>query len=357
MTLIPPGRTIGIIGGGQLGRMMAIAAARLGYRVHVFCPDADCPASHVAVRHHRAAYDDLEALDAFSAVVDVATIEFENVPMVTVERLQSRIPMRPSPEVLRVAQDRILEKKFLNDAGIPTAPWRAVRNTQDFQSSLAAIGTPSILKTARLGYDGKGQRKIDNAADLPVAWDRFGGVECILEGFVAFEREISVIVARGVDGALRHYDPVENEHRDHILAVTRVPARIAPAVASAAQEMVNRIATRLDLVGLIAVEMFVTPDGRVLANEIAPRPHNSGHWTIEGASTDQFEQTIRAVCGLPLGSPLRRFDAVMENLIGADVERWRDLVGKPDAHLHLYGKAETRPGRKMGHVTWIKPRT
>jgi 5-(carboxyamino)imidazole ribonucleotide synthase len=277
--------------------------------------------------------------------------------MVTVERLQSRIPMRPSPAVLRVAQDRILEKKFLNDAGVPTAPWRAVRNTQDFQSSPAAIGTPSILKTARFGYDGKGQRKIDNPADLAVAWDAFGGVECILEGFVAFEREISVIVARGADGALAHYDPVENEHRDHILAVTRVPARIAPSVALAAQDMANRIATRLDLVGLIAVEMFVTPDGRVLANEIAPRPHNSGHWTIEGASTDQFEQTIRAVCGLPLGSPRRRFDAVMENLIGADVERWRDLIGKPDAHLHLYGKSETRPGRKMGHVTWIKPRT
>jgi len=353
---IPPGGTIGVIGGGQLGRMLAMAAARLGYRVHIFCPEADCPASHVAQRHHSAPYEDLEALDAFAACIDVATIEFENVPLITVERLSGHIPMRPSPAVLRVAQDRIIEKGFLNEIGIGTAPWHAVEQATDLARALESVGSPSILKTARLGYDGKGQRKIAMAADLASAWEAFGRVPCILERVVAFEREISVIVGRGPDGGLAIYDPVENAHRDHILATSRVPAAITPEIAATAREMAARIATRLDLVGLVAVEMFVTGTGDVLTNEIAPRPHNSGHWSIEACVTSQFEQTVRAICGLPLGSTTRRFDAVMENLIGADVERWPALIAEADACLHLYGKAETRAGRKMGHVTWLRPR-
>lgn len=355
-SLIAPGRTIGIVGGGQLGRMMAMAAARLGYRVHVFCPEPDCPASHLAIRHHCADYEDRAALDTFAATIDVATIEFENVPLATVERLAARVPMRPQPSVLRIAQDRILEKRFLNDISIATAPWHAILDANDLDAALAAIGRPAILKTSRLGYDGKGQRKIETAEDLTGAWHAFRQVPCVLEGYIGFEREISVIVARGLDGSLAIYDAVENEHKDHILATTRVPARVPPAVAAAAQEMAARVATRLDLVGLVAVEMFVTRDGRVLANEIAPRPHNSGHWSIEAASTDQFEQVVRAICGLPLGSTERRFDATMENLIGADIERWPDLITRPDARLHLYGKTEIRPGRKMGHVTWLRPR-
>lgn len=355
-TPIPPGSVIGIVGGGQLGRMTAIAAARLGYRCHIFCPDADPPAAHVAAAHTRAAYDDAEALGAFAAAVDVVTFEFENIPADSVARLAQRVPVRPSAHVLAVAQDRQHEKAFFNDIGIPTAPWRLVTGPEALARAVAEIGRPAVLKTTRLGYDGKGQVKITDDTDLDAAWRDMGGPEGILEGFVDFDREISVIVARGVDGAMAHYVPVENIHVHHILDTTLAPARVPAAVAAEAEAVADRAAQALDLVGLLAVEMFVTRDGGVLVNEMAPRPHNSGHWTIDACYTDQFEQLVRAVCGLPLGLPERHSDAEMKNLIGAAAEEWPTLLREPGARLHLYGKAEARPGRKMGHVTRLRPR-
>ena len=350
-----PGGTIGILGGGQLGRMTALAAANLGYRCHIFCQSADEPAAQIATRTTIAAFDDIAALDAFAADIDVATLEFENVPIETLERIAARAPVHPAPAVLAVAQNRLREKTFANDLDIATAPFRAVASAAELADAIAEIGTPSVLKTVRFGYDGKGQVGINAASDPATAWadsgagpDTDGG---ILEGFVDFALEVSVIVARATNGQTAAFVPVENRHCNHILDETIVPAPIADATADKARDIATRLCEGLGVVGLLAVEMFVTASGDVLVNEVAPRPHNSGHWSIDAGRTSQYEQLVRAICGLPLGDPTRRCDAVMKNLIGGDVETWRDEIDDPRARLHLYGKSETRPGRKMGHVT------
>ncbi len=361
---VPPGGTIGIIGGGQLGRMAALAAARLGYRTHIYCPEPDSPAAQVAAARTVATYDDAASLTAFAAQVDVVTFEFENIPADSVRLLSALVPVRPSWRVLEVAQDRIGEKQFFNDNGIGTAPWRPVTDAKALVEALDAIGRPAILKTTRFGYDGKGQVRIGPDTDPATAWAEIAGaapaadyVPAVLEGFVDFAGEASVIVARALDGSMAVFDPVWNVHTNHILDTSTVPAPLTPAQIEEAMAMARRVADSLDLVGILAVEMFLTRDGRLLANEMAPRPHNSGHWTIDACVTDQFEQFVRAVCGLPLGSPERHSDAVMTNLIGDDVAGWLDILRDPGAKLHLYGKAEARPGRKMGHVTRLAPKT
>jgi 5-(carboxyamino)imidazole ribonucleotide synthase len=353
---LPPGGIIGIIGGGQLGRMTALAAARLGYRVHIFCPETDSPASHVAAFATVAAYDDAAALSAFAAQVDVVTFEFENIPVASVKILTELVPVRPSWSVLEIAQDRCREKQFFNDLGIGTAPWAPVRSAADLRATIAALGTPAILKTARMGYDGKGQIRIAADTDLDSAWAELKTDEAVLEGFVDFAGEVSVIVARGADGSVSLFDPAWNVHTHHILDTTTIPAPIIPQQSEAALRVGRTCADALDLIGLLAVELFLTKDGRILANEMAPRPHNSGHWTMDACITDQFEQFVRAVCGLPFGSPERHSDAVMTNLIGDDMLKWHDLLADPTAKLHLYGKAEARAGRKMGHVTKLLPK-
>ncbi len=353
---LPPGSTIGIIGNGQLGRMAALAAGRLGYRVHVYGPEKNSPAEQVCAAATVASYTDTQALTAFARSVDVVTFEFENIPADSVKLLAGLVPVRPSWRVLEVAQDRVHEKRFFNDIGIATAPWREVTSLDSLVEAVAAIGRPSILKTTRLGYDGKGQVKILPSTDLAEAWAIMGGSVGVLEGFVDFAGEISVIVARGLDGRWAAFDPAWNVHSNHILDTTTVPAPIPPGTAKEAIGVAQRAAEELELVGLLAVEMFVTKDGCILVNEMAPRPHNSGHWTMDACVTDQFEQFVRAVAGLPLGSPERHSDAVMKNLIGDDADRWLDILSDPGAKLHLYGKAEARPGRKMGHVNRIMPR-
>jgi 5-(carboxyamino)imidazole ribonucleotide synthase len=351
---IPPGGTIGILGGGQLGRMTAMAAARLGYRVHVFTPEgAGGPCAQVCDRETVAAYDDLEALAAFADAVDVVTLEFENVPLATAEFLAARRPFFPAPACLAVTQVRTAEKAEVNKLGFATAPWVAVSTFDELNLALAKIGRPAVLKTNRFGYDGKGQAKIGPHDDAARAWASLNTDDAILEGFVDFQREISVVLARGQDGAIAAFPPVENRHRDHILSETIVPAEISPAVATEAGRMAAAIATDMGYVGVLAVEMFETKDGRLLVNELAPRPHNSGHWTIEGAATSQFEQLVRAVCGLPLGSVDWRRSRMI-NLIGDDALDWQSYLADPAAHLHLYGKPDIRPGRKMGHVTWVR---
>lgn len=353
---LAPGGTIGIIGGGQLGRMAALAAARLGYRVHIFTPEADSPAEQVAAQATVAAYDDMAALEDFARAVDVVTFEFENIPADSVRLLTSLVPVRPSWKVLEVAQDRISEKRFFNGIDIATAPWAEINSADDLKAAVETIGRPAVLKTTRLGYDGKGQVKITAITDLDEAWASMAGAPAVLEGFIDFAGEISVIVARGLDGHCSTFDPAWNVHTHHILDTTTIPAPISASLAERATQIALKAAQALDLVGLLAVEMFVTKAGDVLVNEMAPRPHNSGHWTMDACITDQFEQFIRAVCGLPLGSPDRHSDAVMTNLIGSDVDRWLDLLKEPGAKLHLYGKAQARVGRKMGHVTRIQPR-
>lgn len=352
--VIEPGATIGILGGGQLGRMTALAAARLGYRCLVFEPQADCPASHVA-GHVQADYADREALARFADAVDVVTLEFENVPTDALDYLAARVPVRPDARALAVAQHRAEEKGFLNRAGIETAPWSGIADEAGLAAANASIGVPSVLKTARLGYDGKGQVMLGADDSLENAWARLDRVDCVLEGFVRFEREVSVIAARSLSGEVRCFPAVENEHRNHILHRTIAPAAVAPAVAAQAQAIAARTIEALDMVGLLAVEMFVTGDGAVLVNEIAPRPHNSGHWTIDACATSQFEQLVRAVCGLPLGSTEPVAPAEMINLLGDDVGDWKTILAEPGARLHLYGKPEVRPGRKMGHVTRLSP--
>ena len=354
--MIAPGATIGILGGGQLGRMLAIAAAPLGYRCHIFSPEPGGPAAQVSAAETVAAYDDDAALDAFGAAVDVVTTEFENVPASALEGLAERVPVRPGARSLRVAQNRIAEKDFVRGLGLETTPYAAVEVGADNATADARIGRPAVLKTQTLGYDGKGQVVLSAGDDLLVAWrDTLGSQPAILEAFAPIEREVSVVVARAPDGQVASFDPVENRHVKGILDVTLAPAAIPPALAQAAREGAERIARALDHVGVLCVELFVTGGGGLLINEIAPRVHNSGHWTIEGCETSQFAQHIRAICGLPLGSTARRANACMKNLIGADVERWSALAADPAAHLHLYGKAETRDGRKMGHVTWLSP--
>ncbi len=352
---LAPGAVIGILGGGQLGRMSALAAARLGYRCHIFCPDPDAPAAQVTDLATVAAYDDERALAAFAEAVDLVTFEFENIPFETAEFLSSRVPLRPGAEVLRTCQHRILEKTFCGGLGAPTTRFAEAGNAEDLARAVQEIGRPCVLKTAALGYDGKGQVAIGPDTDLREAWAAMSGgapdASGIVEAFVDFRLELSVIVARGADGTSQTYVPVENQHRQHILDRTLVPARVPPQVADRAEGLARGIAEGLGLVGLLAVEMFVTTEDQVLVNELAPRPHNSGHWTIDACVTSQFEQFIRAVAGLPLGSTARLADAEMKNLLGEEVERWAEILADPGAKLHLYGKAEARPGRKMGHVT------
>ena len=354
--VIAPGATIGILGGGQLGRMLAIAAAPLGYRCHIFAPESGGPAAQVSAAETVAAYDDRAALDAFGAAVDVVTTEFENVPAAALERLADRAPVRPGARSLQVAQNRITEKDFVRGLGLETTPYAPVAENTDADEADSLVGRPAILKTQTLGYDGKGQVVLAAGDDLRDAWrGSLGGRPAILEAFAPIEREVSVIVARAPDGRVASYDPVENRHVNGILDLTLAPATIAPALTALAREAAERIVHALEHIGVLCVELFVTVDGRLLVNEIAPRVHNSGHWTIEGCETSQFAQHIRAVCGLPLGSTARRANAAMKNLIDADVEHWRALAADPAAHVHLYGKAETRAGRKMGHVTWLSP--
>ena len=355
MSPLAPGSTIGILGGGQLGRMAVLAAARLGYRCHVYCQQNDAPAAQVAARTTVAAFDDEAALRVFAETVDVATFEFENIPVASVEAVQQWVSVRPSASVLAIAQDRCAEKSFLVDIGVDTAAFACVNDAGALAAALAGLGRPSVLKTARMGYDGKGQVLIAADTDVARAWADVAGAPSVIERFVTFEREISVIAARARDGGMAAYDPVENQHEHHILRRTLAPAPIPAELADEAQALALRIAEAIGLVGLLAVEMFVTDDGRLVVNELAPRPHNSGHWTIDACDVSQFEQLVRAVCGLPLGSPTRRWNAEMINLIGDEVEQWPAYMADPSARLHLYGKASARPGRKMGHVTWLSP--
>ncbi|MBB4286402.1 5-(carboxyamino)imidazole ribonucleotide synthase [Roseospira goensis] len=358
MSVLAPGSTIGILGGGQLGRMTALAAARLGYDCVILTPEADSPAARVAREAIVAPYDDPAALVAFAAAVDVVTLEFENVPVAALDRLaDAGVPVRPGRRVLETAQDRIREKAFFNTVGIGTAPWHPVRDAADLRRALAEVGTPAVLKTARLGYDGKGQVRLDADSDAAAAWAALNTDAAILEGFVDFAMECSVIVARSPDGEMATYDAVRNIHSHHILDTTLAPAPLPDETRAAAADLGRRAAEAMDLVGLLAVELFVTADGALLANEMAPRPHNSGHWTMDGAVTDQFEQLVRAVCGLPLGDPAPIGRAArMKNLLGDEAFTWASILSDPRARLHLYGKREARPGRKMGHVTWVEPR-
>ena len=358
VSVIPPGSTIGIFGGGQLGRMTALAAAELGYRCHIFCPEPDSPAAQVSAAATVAAYDDMDALEDFADSVDVVTFEFENIPAESVRLVAERTLVRPSWDALAVGQDRLSEKTFFNKLGIATAPWAKVESAMSLKVAVGQIGRPAVLKTTRLGYDGKGQVKIDADTSLDEAWAQMGGGIGILEGFIDFERELSVIAARSPDGSVAVYDPVENRHVNHILDTTLAPAPHMPDdVRAGALDIAVKAIEGLDLIGLLAVEMFLTRDGELLVNEMAPRPHNSGHWTLDACAVSQFEQFVRAVCGLPLGSPERHSDAEMRNLLGTDITAWGDLLAEPDTCLHLYGKAEARAGRKMGHVTRLFPRS
>jgi 5-(carboxyamino)imidazole ribonucleotide synthase len=348
------GSTIGIIGGGQLGRMLAMAAARLGYRTAVLEPQGDCPAAQVANRQIVAAYDDAYGLAELVRESDVVTFEFENVPVDSAKLLTADVPVFPPARALEVSQDRVTEKAFLNGIGISTADYRPVDNDRELAGALKEFSGAGILKTRRMGYDGKGQRVFRNGGDdITGTFAAMGEVPLVLEAFVSFEHEISVIAARGRDGSLAAYAPAENVHRAGILHTSTVPAKISAATSRAARDAAFSILKALDYVGVIGVEFFALTGGRLLVNEIAPRVHNSGHWTEAACCISQFEQHIRAVAGLPLGATQRHFDCVMENLIGGDVKRAEELLAEPDIVLHLYGKAEARAGRKMGHYTRI----
>jgi 5-(carboxyamino)imidazole ribonucleotide synthase len=354
---LPPGAVIGILGGGQLGRMSAMAAARLGYACHIYAPEADSPGMQVAAHRTVAPYEDRAALARFAAAVAVVTFEFENVPATALEALSGLVPCRPGLAALATCQDRVAEKAFLARIGVPVAPWRAVDSEEELRAAVAEIGLPAVLKTTRLGYDGRGQAMLRAPEDLAPAFARLAPKPLILEGFVPFAAEISAIAARGEDGAIAVFDPVENRHARHILDLSFAPARVPEAVAAAARAHVAAVAEGLELVGLVALEMFLLPDGRLLGNEIAPRPHNSGHWTMDACAASQFEQHIRAVAGLPLAPPERHHDAVMRNLIGPEgLAAWPRLLRTPGVVPHLYGKAEARAGRKMGHANRLLPR-
>jgi len=348
---LPVGATIGILGGGQLGRMLAVAAARLGLKVHIFEPGANPPAGDVAHRVTTANYDDHAALTAFGGAVDVITYEFENIPTSALDLLETLAPIHPGRQALATSQDRLTEKTFLQGLGLQTAPFADVPDMAALEAALATIGAPAILKTRRMGYDGKGQARIKAADDAPRAFADMAGAPAILEGFIAFSHEVSVIGARGQDGSVACYDPGENVHEDGILRTTKVPANLTASQRTDAVLIAARILNALDYVGVMGVELFVTPQG-LIVNEIAPRVHNSGHWTQNGCTICQFEQHIRAVAGWPLGDGSRHADVIMENLIGNDMDRLGDYA-KTDAAIHLYGKAEVKPGRKMGHINRI----
>jgi 5-(carboxyamino)imidazole ribonucleotide synthase len=351
---LKPGDTIGILGGGQLGRMLAMAAARLGLRCQVFSPDPDSPAFDVVLNATCAEYADVEALELFANDVDVITYEFENVPAAAAMVLDARRPVLPNRKILETTQDRLAEKDFVTRLGIGTAAYADVTSVASLHAAIAQIGLPAVLKTRRFGYDGKGQAIIREGDDVAKAWTSLGTKSAILEAFVPFEREISVIAARSADGQVECFDVTENEHRDHILKVSRAPASIPDGLADDARRIASQIASALDYVGVLAVEMFVLANGsKVLVNEIAPRVHNSGHWTLDGASVSQFEQHIRAIAGWPLGKPVRHGQVTMTNLIGDEINRYEEWLTVPGATVHIYGKGAPRPGRKMGHVTEV----
>ena len=354
---VAPGGTLGILGGGQLGRMLSVAAARLGLRCHIYCPDADSLAFQVADAFTQAPYDDEAALQAFAAGVDAVTYEFENIPARTAALLSAAKPVVPDVRALETTADRLTEKTFVRSLGIGTAEFRPVDSYADLADAVGALGRPSVLKTRRFGYDGKGQIIIRHGGDLTEALARMGGQPAILEAFIDFSAEISVVAVRSDTGTVATYDTVQNEHRDHILDVSSVPAQVSASVDERAKAIASQIIAALDYVGVLAVEMFVTADNEVLVNEIAPRVHNSGHWTLDACLVSQFENHVRAVCGWPLGSTARHSDAEMTNLIGDDVDAWMHLAAEPNAGVHLYGKKEVRRGRKMGHVTRISPRS
>jgi 5-(carboxyamino)imidazole ribonucleotide synthase len=355
--LLKPGATIGILGGGQLGRMLALAAQQLGLKVHIYSPDKDSCAFDVVHAFTCAAYDDEAALGRFAGSVDVITYEFENVPAKTAAFLAKRKPVLPDPRVLELTQDRLIEKNFITELKIGTAPYASVHSASQLAAGVEKVGLPAVLKTRQLGYDGKGQAKISKGGDANAAWRSLKNEPCILEGFINFEREVSMIAARSADGKVECFEVTENEHRDHILHISKVPAKVSPALAAEARKVATRIAKAFDYVGVLAVEMFVVRSGKkqhVLVNEVAPRVHNSGHWTMDGATVSQFEQHIRAVAGWPLAKPIRLGKRVeMINLIGAEVNEAAHWLAVPGASLHLYGKKDARPGRKMGHVTKV----
>lgn len=355
MTKINPGGTIGILGGGQLGRMLALAAAQLGYRVHVYCPDEDSPAFDVAYKHTVAAYEDEEALTIFARSVDVVTYEFENVPARTAQLVAENTLLRPGANALEVTQDRLVEKQFLNDTGLKTAPYKPFTSQEELDAAYKEVGRPAVAKTRRFGYDGKGQLMIKASKDIKDVLSVTKETPSILEGFVQFDREISVIVARSASGDVAAYPVGENVHTNHILDTTTIPANINQVVEAKAKVMATKIANALEYVGVLAVEMFVTDaTNEIIVNEIAPRVHNSGHWTMDGAMTSQFEQHIRAICDLPLGPTDALGHVRMKNLLGDDIKDHDQYLSDAEANFHHYGKNEPRPGRKMGHVTWVE---
>jgi 5-(carboxyamino)imidazole ribonucleotide synthase len=359
--IIRPGSTIGVLGGGQLGRMFAMAARRLGYRVHTLSPDDDTPTGQIADVEINASYEDLDAVRRFAQGVDVVTFEFENVSAAAAEEAEAHAIVRPNGRALAVAQHRIREKTFLAEHGLPVAPFAPVRSDDDLAAAATSVGAPAVLKTATFGYDGKGQVAITSTADLARAWESIGRREAILESFVDLDREISVIGARGVDGELSHFGPIENAHARHILDVSVAPAALPAAVSALAVTATRAVMEALDYVGILCIEFFVTRDGRLLVNELAPRPHNSGHYTVDACVTSQFEQQLRAVCGLPLGDATLIRPAAMANLLGdlwsKGEPNWSAALAFPAVKLHLYGKAQPRPGRKMGHLTALADTT
>ena len=357
MTALPPGSTIGILGGGQLGRMLALAAAPLGLKCHIYS-DVPGPAFDVAAKSQVGPFEDTDKIRAFAETVDVVTYEFENVPLEAAAAAQAVAPVRPGPKALAVAQDRLEEKSFIRGIGIPVAPFANVDSDASLKDALASIGEAGILKTRRLGYDGKGQVRIRSAAELAPAFESLKRMPCVLEGLVPFAYEVSVLVVRGVTGEVRFYDLPLNTHKDGILDTSTVPSPLPAAHVARATEIAGAIANALDYVGVLGVEMFYLPDAAepLVVNEIAPRVHNSGHWTMDACLVGQFENHIRAVAGWPLGPTVRHSDVTMTNLIGADVDRWQAFAAEPDTAVHLYGKPEARPGRKMGHVNRLKPR-
>ncbi|MBR72066.1 MAG: 5-(carboxyamino)imidazole ribonucleotide synthase [Rhodospirillaceae bacterium] len=357
--MIPPGSTIGILGGGQLGRMLALAAAPLGYKCHLFCPELNPPASDVCFKHTIAEYNDKDLLKQFSHDIDVCTYEFENVPTNTVELIEKYKPLRPGLKSLSVTQNRTKEKSFATQNNIPVAPWQPVPERSYLNKAIDKLGIPSILKSEESGYDGKGQFLITSRKneELDIAWQRIGKVPAILEKKINFEREISVIIARSIDKNYKCFSPIWNEHKDGILDFSVSPAPISNKLKFEAEKIAITTAESLNHVGVLCVELFVTKNNQIILNEIAPRVHNSGHWTIEACETSQFSQHIRAIVNLPLRDPKQITNATMKNLIGYDIDHWHELEESRSPFIHFYGKEETRKGRKMGHVTWLYPPT
>ena len=352
---IPPNSVIGIFGGGQLGRMTAAAAAHLGYQTCVFCDSDDEPAAQIATHLVLADYDDEEALQTFAEICDVVTLEFENVPVAALDVIEKTIPVRPNRKVLEVTQARLMEKDFARKNGFQTAPYAAVKSVADLEKAVAEIGAPAVLKTNRFGYDGKGQVKINADTNLAEAWESLQTDEAILEGFITFEKEVSIIIARNPSGDVKFFPVTENKHENHILSESIVPTQVDAAQLENVHTSLKKLAEDMDLCGLLAIEFFVCKNGEFLLNEMAPRPHNSGHWTMDGCVTSQFEQLVRAVCDLPLGDTNPHGRAVMKNILGPDDQDWEKILQDGQAKLHLYGKLESKPGRKMGHINFVMP--